>query len=108
MKTFPVTLQLSQSKDLPEQKKACNSFKHCADEVEEVNDAGPAGSTGGPEASFGQDVERVDSSGAAEALTRTSEPAQRHTRGASMGYLVPPELAALTAFLKACILFNWP
>lgn len=77
----------------------------CLGESGEMSDAGAAGSTGGAEANSPQNVERVDSGGTAEALSQPAEPAQRHTRGASMGYLVPPELAALTAFLKACKFF---
>ena len=73
-----------------------------ADESQEANDTETATTAGSLGENAQQNEERASSGAAAEALTQTLDSNQRHTRGASMGYLVPPELAALTAFLKAC------
>ncbi len=75
---------------------------YAADESEEAGPPQAGAINGGAEENAQQDVERVSSGAAAEALTQCADSGQRHVRGASMGYLVPPELAALTAFLKVC------
>lgn len=47
-----------------------------------------------------QQDERQDSGATAEPLTHNLEAALRHARTGSTSFLLPPELAALTAFLK--------
>lgn len=49
-------------------------------------------------------ADRISSGSSAEPMTNPLEAALRHSRTGSTTYLVPPELSALTAFLKVRLL----